>query len=374
MKNIYFVIVCMIQSTLLFAQPCTSNFLTNPSFETAIQPSLGNNFPSPYNTFNGWSIPTATAGVASGGFNVIKVDGTSYFGGPDNAHGTGNQYVDINSSGGYVEQSFTLSCPATITFSSWFSRREAGGSGFSSYVDINSGATIVATSSIVNFTSNESEETWKQVTGSANLPAGTYTYRIFMDDFTNVDDAFLCASSGCLLPINLTNFSAISENCLSKLNWQTSSEINSNKFDVEYSIDAANFKTIGSVFAKNINTGSSYNFYHKSLGSLNAYYRLKLIDADGKFSYSKIITVNTNCETVSINAYPNPAIDILHININNHNLYQLVIFNAEGKLVYPSTILQNGDNIMNIKNLSKGNYIVKVFGNTETKVMKITKM
>ncbi len=374
MKNSYLALlcICIIGTLKISAQPCTTNFLNNPSFESPIQVALGNNFTAPYNVFNGWSIPSATAGTAAGGFNIIRVNGSAYSGGPNTAH-AGTQYVDINNAGGYVEQNFTLSCPSTISFSGWFSRREPGVSGFSSYIDINSGATIVATSTIVNFTNNESEETWKEVTGTASLPAGTYTFRFYMDNFANIDDAFLCASPGCILPISIAEFSASSIKCNDKINWVTYSEVNSSHFDVEYSADGRSFKTVGTVPAKNIITGGSYSFNYKST-SAKSYYRLKGVDIDGQISYSKIIDVSSNCDMVSINIYPNPIIDALHVNISNNNSSKLVIFNIEGKMVVPFTVLQNGDNTVNIKNLPSGIYIVKVFDEVDTKVIRVTKL
>ena len=374
MIKIYLTILCasILQTTLVSAQ-CTTNFLTNPSFENPIQPSLGNNFPAPFNTFNGWIIPTATAGTQNGGFNVIKVNGSAYSGGPDVARGAGNQYVDINNAGGSVRQNFTLSCPATITFSGWFSRRESGGTGFSSNINILNGATVVATSSVVNFTATESQEVWKQVTGTANLAAGTYTFSFVMDDFTNVDDAFLCASPGCVLPITIADFSGVSEKCIDNLSWQTTSEINSSRFDIENSNDGITFKTVKTIPTKNISTGSNYTFSCKTSGNTKTFYRLKGVDVDGKLSYSKIINVASNCDAVSINVYPNPVADILHVNLSGNNLFRLVVFNTEGKMVVPFTILKNGDNTVNMKNLSKAVYIVKVFGELETKVFRVTK-
>lgn len=375
MRKIYLAILCasIIQTAPVFAQSCTINFLTNPSFESPIQPAMGNNFPAPYNTFNGWSIPTATAGTQNGGFNVVKVNGTAYSGGPVIAHGTGNQYVDINSAAGSVQQDFTLSCPATITFSGWFSRRESGGSGFTSNINIINGATVVATSSVVNFTATESKEVWKQVTGTTNLLAGNYTFSFVMDNFANIDNAFLCTSPGCVLPITLTDFSGVSEKCIDKLSWQTTSEINSSRFDIENSTDGVIFKTVETVLAKNISTGSSYAFNYNTTGNTKTFYRLKGVDVDGKLSYSKIINVASNCNAVSIRVYPNPVADLLHINISGNSLLQLVVFNTDGKMVVPLTVLKNGDNTINMKNLSKAVYIVKVFGVLETKIFKVTK-
>jgi Secretion system C-terminal sorting domain len=350
---------------------CTTNYLINPSFETPVQPSLGNNFPPPYNTFGGWIIPTATAGVPVGGFNIIRVNGSTYSGGPDIAHNGGNQYVDINSAGGIVQQSFTVTCGSTIEFSGWFSRREPGGIGFTGSMDIIDGSNnIIASSSTVSFTSNESEEVWKQVIGSpVSVVAGTYTIRFIMDDFANIDDAFLCVSPGCVLATTLTDFTAVANKCNANLNWAATDEIDLKNYEVQTSNDGIIFKTIATILPKN---ASSYSFENKA-ASGKSFYRLKLNDRNNTFTYSKIIPVIINCDNVSINVYPNPASDILHVNINSNVLNRVVICNAAGKNISTS-ILQNGDNNINIKYLPKGMYVVKVLNDIDTKVYRITKL
>ncbi|MFN0080939.1 MAG: T9SS type A sorting domain-containing protein [Ferruginibacter sp.] len=360
---------------MVSAQPCLTNVLINPSFESPAQPNLGNNFSSPYNVFNGWRIPLATENLSTGGFNIVKVNGTSYPNGPVIANGIGNQYIDVLDSSAYVEQNFALTCPATITFSGWFSRREPGGTGFSGFIDINDGATVVATSSLATFASNESKETWKQVTGTANLPIGTYTFRFSVDDFANIDNAFLCASpAGCVLPVSIADFYAVSEKCINKLSWITSSEINANRFDIEYSATGVAFKTVGSLPAKNVSTGNSYSFNHKTVAGAKSFYRLKAIDIDGKITYSKIVNVASTCNTFSINIYPNPVADVLHVNVFNNSSAKLVVFNTDGKMVLPFTTLKNGANEVTFKTLSRGVYIVKIFSVAETKVIRIIKM
>jgi hypothetical protein len=372
MKKIYTLLFCVFTlfSANVIAQ-CTTNYLINPSFETPIQPSLGNNFPAPYNTFNGWIIPSSTAGVALGGFNIVRVNGGIYSGGPDNAHNGGNQYVDINSSGGIVQQSFTVTCGSTIEFSGWFSRREPGGAGFTGYMDVIDGANnIITSSSTVSFTSNESEEVWKKVTGTPiSIISGTYTLRFIMDDFANVDDAFLCVSPGCVLATTLTNFSATSNKCNANLNWSAAEETELKNYEVQISNDGTTFKTIATILPTN---ASNYSFENKAISG-KSFYRLKLNDKNNTFTYSKIIPVIINCDNVSVNVYPNPVSDILHVNINSNILSRAVIYNAAGKNI-STTILQNGDNTINIKNLPNGMYVVKVLSDNDAKVYRINKL
>jgi hypothetical protein len=376
MKKIYFIAIIYFFASVpnSFAQ-CTINYLTNPSFEAPVQAALGNNFPPPYNTFGGWTIPSATAGVPVGGFNVIKVDGTVYSGGPDNAHNVGNQYVDINSAGGFVQQSFTITCLSTIEYSGWFSRREPGGTGFTSTMDvIDASNATISTSSSVSFTSSESEEVWKQVTGTASgLAPGTYTLRFNMDDFANIDDAFLCVSPGCILPINLVDFSGSSSKCATTLKWKTASEINTIAFNVEYSLDATNFKTAGVVTAKNLTSGADYIFNANTVSEGKTFYRIKFIDNDGKIGYSKIIPIVSDCNNASINVYPNLATDFIHVFTTNNKYPYATIYNTDGKLVLTKA-LSSGDNLLGIGNLTKGMYVVKVSGESATKSFRIVKL
>jgi hypothetical protein len=372
MKKIYSLLFCTFSliSANVIAQ-CTINYLVNPSFEAPVQPILNNNnFPAPYNVFGGWNIPSATAGVPAGGFNIIRVNGTGYSGGPNTAH-AGNQYVDINGAAGIVQQSFTVTCGSTLEFSGWFSRREPGGSGFNGSMDIIDGSNnIITSSTVVSFTSNESEETWKQVIGTpVAVVAGTYTIRFIMDDYANVDDAFLCVSPGCVLATTLTDFSVKSNKCNADLNWAAADEIELKNYEVQTSNDGIIFKTIATVLPTN---ASNYSFENKAVSG-KSFYRLKLNDKNNTFTYSKIIPITINCDNVSVNVYPNPVSDILHVNINSNTLTRVIIYNSAGKNI-STTVLQNGDNMIDIKKLSRGVYVVKVLSDNDTKVYRVNKL
>ena len=151
--------------------------------------------------FAGWT--TQSGGTNK--FNVIKVDGTGYAVGPDFAH-NGSQYVDVANAADVLIRSFTLTQPAILSFSGWFSNR----SGITPYenwtgsVEIrNQANNIVAISSTVSFVSTTDLETWFFVSGKSGiLPAGTYTYRANVGNFGNFDDAYLCSSE--VPTVNLT--------------------------------------------------------------------------------------------------------------------------------------------------------------------------
>lgn len=367
-KYFTFLLILTASSKSLFAQ-CVTNYLINPSFESPIQPNLGNNFPTPVSSFNGWTIPSGA------GFNVVKVNGSAYSGGPDNAHNGGNQYIDINSAGGFVQQSFTIACISSLNFSGWFSRRESGGTGFTNYIEIlNSSNTVVATSSSVSFTSNESQETWKQATGSAlNLPAGTYKFRFLVDDFANIDDAFLCLNPGCVLATNLIDFSATANKCTSKFAWLSSNETTLKQYNIEYSKDGINFKTIGTVYPKASSTSNNYEFNYDGIFEGKCFFRLKTIEIDNQFSYSKIVGIFMNCNNADVSIFPNPVADVLHINIFNDSECAAFIYSSNGNLI-SRQLVKKGNNLINIKALTNGMYIIKIVSESNMQVFRITKI
>jgi hypothetical protein len=163
-----------------------SNILSNPSFETPVQSSIGNNITGS-NIFGAW---TNTAGAA---VNIVKTNGSLYAGGPDNAQ-HGIHYLDIVGNG-VIEQTFTLSAGATIDFGGYFSSRETGGyqNWTASIQIVTTGGVVLATSATRNFTNADATEDqiWYNLSGSVTLNAGNYIYRINLGNFGNFDNAYL---------------------------------------------------------------------------------------------------------------------------------------------------------------------------------------
>ena len=93
------------------------------------------------------------------------------------------------------------------------------------------------------------------------------------------------------LPVTLTSFTTQSASKAILLNWETSSEINSDRFDVQKSRDAKSFENIGQLTAA-FETTDTQKYQFKDATPFEGwnYYRLKAIDRDGSFAFSRIIT------------------------------------------------------------------------------------
>jgi len=91
------------------------------------------------------------------------------------------------------------------------------------------------------------------------------------------------------LPLEFLNFAANSDGENVKLNWQTTGELNCNYFVIESSTDFNNFREIGIVKSKSFSSINSYSFIDQKPNQVN-YYRLKQVDLNGAYKYSKIVS------------------------------------------------------------------------------------
>ena len=161
-----------------------------------------------------------------------------------------------------------------------------------------------------------------------------------------------------VLPLQLLQFTAAAKNNFNLLQWQTASQINTKHFEVEYSNDGSNFKYAGKEIAKTLGD-FRYAFSHNiplGVGDV-IFYRLKIVDSDGSFSYSEIVKVLLQKNNDFV-VYPNPATDF--ININNVKVGNVVqIINAVGAMILQEKVLNNNIRI-DVSGFAKGVYLVRV--------------
>ena len=112
------------------------------------------------------------------------------------------------------------------------------------------------------------------------------------------------------LPIEMQNFNASSKD-KSKvvIAWETFAEINNAYFDVERSSDGKQYKFLGRVAGHGTNSnGFKYSFTDSDPIEGVNYYRLKQVDLDGKFVYTKPIAFNFSSPATSeMKIFPNPS-------------------------------------------------------------------
>lgn len=165
-----------------------------------------------------------------------------------------------------------------------------------------------------------------------------------------------------VLPVELVSFNAEKKQQTSLLLWETAQEMNSDRFEIERSTGAG-FTSIATVrSAGNTNSLTHYSFTdHHPLNGIN-YYRLKQVDIDGKYTYSKTIPVNFEL-TTRLMIVPNPATDKIEIRLPaNHHFTAWQIIDAAGKPVSQKTTISSLTTIADIRSLAKGLYILQLTG------------
>lgn len=164
------------------------------------------------------------------------------------------------------------------------------------------------------------------------------------------------------LPISLIEFNGQYKDGINQLNWSTATEINADKFELEKSVDGERFEKIGELAAANANGGHQYSFADDSRHAAKNYYRLKMIDRDGSYSYSNIIILNSTLP-FTVDLFPNPTDGILALTLSGEltSAVQVEVFNSNGALVFEQN-LERGltDLTLDFTNYASNVYLVRI--------------
>lgn len=201
-------------------------------------------------------------------------------------------------------------------------------------------------------------------TGGGGLPVRTRTAE---NMYGNYSDCLTC------LPVELTFFNGEERGCKIHLSWETATEVNSSHFIIQHSSDAANFHEIGRLEAAgNSLQAVRYDFMDNSAGQ-QTYYRLKQVDTDGSFKYSKVIKINSTCfendDNTIVDIYPNPVKDdFVYIKMHANTEYSanITVMDITGRVVLTEAqSITEGRNLLSFstENLPTGAYFVRIDGN-----------
>nr|MBA4166144.1 hypothetical protein [Chitinophagaceae bacterium] len=189
---------------------------------------------------------------------------------------------------------------------------------------------------------------WTSYGGSATgdpLISGNITSNVMTTFGT-----FVIASISASLPINFLGAYAYRKPTNTLVEWKTSNEVNVSHFDVERSIDGHTFIKIGSVKSDPVPGIGDYTFTDNFSQEGKVYYRIRSVDNDGKFLFSKVVTVMNGPQDNDLFTVANPVSSRIYINVTslpagNYN-YQLR--SESGQNIQSGTIAVNGNGIYSI--------------------------
>jgi hypothetical protein len=215
------------------------------------------------------------------------------------------------------------------------------------------------------------------------VTAGSYNITITNPDGQSATGQFLLDITDPV-PVELTTFAATTIGSTVKLNWNTATEVNNYGFDVErcaLSAERQAWNKIGFVEGNgNSNSPKDYSYEDKNLIAGKYSYRLKQIDNDGQFEYSKTIAVDFNGVKkfeLSQN-YPNPfnPSTTIKFNLPEAGNVKLTLFNILGQELKTlvNEFKESGGHTVNFdaSDLNSGMYIYKIESGSFTRTRKMT--
>lgn len=291
--------------------------------------------------------------------------------------GSGNIYALANDGSGVTQIFRGTPNGASTTFTKVFDLLDNTGSPFTGRVN---GVAFDLVGSIYVSTDNG---LFYVDAATVNGPAGTVGCFLVWSGSGLQDLASNIFPSQSTLPVTLGAFSVTKQGDFAVLNWKTTTEINTDHFEIERSYDGVSFTKVAAKAAAG-NSNSDINYQHSDPINYNyqiVYYRLKTVDIDAKSSYSKIVALRlSNGPIRDLTVFPNPFTTDLKLQINSltETTGTVRISNAIGQVVYNrNIILQKGENIVvltsGLETLKPGMHLMEVITTQGKVTQKIIK-
>jgi len=176
--------------------------------------------------------------------------------------------------------------------------------------------------------------------------------------------------AGGPLPVTLSYLNAAKQDCDINVLWKVENQVSLKKYEVEASSDNGSFTKLGEVAAK---SDPNYAYRFGLTAALKAqviYIRLKAIDLDGNFRYSKTVTVSGTCATKwLLSVYPNPVSNSSSVTVMAKEgifdgKYKVSVIGSNGQVVRQTEMTLGAVKTfpLSVSGLSSGSYRIKIDG------------
>ena len=176
------------------------------------------------------------------------------------------------------------------------------------------------------------------------------------------------------LPVKLIYFTAVADGNRVRLNWEAANEQETVKYEIEKSLTGSNFNKIGTVLSRQLTQSAYIDFDNTPALGWN-YYRLKIIDKSGSYTYSPVRPVKFEKGAEEVKIFPVPATDVLNVLLPSSyiNNATLLLYGIDGKFI--SLLKPTVNNVkINVKPLAGGTYVIKIIkGNGEAQTYPFVK-
>jgi glucose/arabinose dehydrogenase len=179
------------------------------------------------------------------------------------------------------------------------------------------------------------------------------------------------------LPVELSSFTGFHEAGSNHLNWTTEAEVNTAYFEIEKSTDGITFRPIGKVeVGGDSNVAQKYQYEDRQTDDNQNYYRLKIMDHDGSFEYSKIISISSEI-SLKFSIFPNPNDGNFTIQIegNPKSKSTLDVYHPNGKLMLKEEFNKTTafQKTYDFSHFQEGIYLLRFSSGDYTETVKLVK-
>ena len=227
-------------------------------------------------------------------------------------------------------------------------------------IALNSSSNILLNNgSIVGSTGNQQITIGGVVKYRGNLD-GTKTGASYANNTTGVSPNGF--ASLMTLPVNFTSFYVNKTMQDIQLAWSTDNEVGNSHFDIERSFNGVDWKRIAVVFgAGSSSSTSQYNYNDRNISNAVVYYRLRQVDANGRFIYSSIKAVRMNESIPTLKIYGADKTVVVDLNSSVSNNLVVSVLTSNGQLVKKQTFNNPSYKInMQLQTIPAGSYIIQV--------------
>lgn len=218
---------------------------------------------------------------------------------------------------------------------------------------------------------------------------GFYDATLVMDLQIDANNKLIAATHGkgvfrsdlythSILPATLTDFTGLGHAGYNQLKWTVTQEQNLSRYELERSTDGAAFVKVATISAQNQTIETNYT-HNDNTSLFETYYRLKIIDIDGSYTYSSVVFIRKTAGKNEFAVMGNPFTEQIILRyklIQNQNI-AVQLFNAAGALIrkeaYNATSGTGVYTIKGFSHLTPGVYLLKIESGTDRQTIKLIK-
>lgn len=202
---------------------------------------------------------------------------------------------------------------------------------------------------------------------SAQITTGTAFGQFYLEFDVSGFSEFWIHTGNLPLPVTIKNFAVAHCNNNACLQWIVSDEKNLSKYEIEKSGDAITFEKINEVSAIN---SSEYSFVDNNPFLGKNYYRLKMIDIDGKYNYTDIKDIVFKSAKWNVSIVPTYNESGIYTFNSNKEVHSIYVFDVNGQSLQK---IHNPNGILDLSQYVSGMYFVKIYTEDESTMIKVVK-